>query len=416
MATIYIARKDIFEIGEHSYFVFDPDGNPDSGDERIIRGGTSRTEGRFSGQYLIEVDRPIAQSRDSLSDGKSSPSQPDADPYNNRYYTTVISGDLQDIQTVWDDMAEKARSLGEEVDDPWAGDDNITVPSNTKAYILPENTYYIFSPNCNTLTGTVGAAGGIDVINNLPKIGGDPGSGERVSKSQYIGVDSTFGSTGNDTVALDPDKKAVFDQGGADVYTYDPTANPDFEGTFDILEDANAGTLDKIALQNVDSNDVEFIRMPNGDLYVFLDGQYNPLFKIVDQFDDGVPKINALWVYPPGGGSPVVLPLNNPDIFPLFGPPHDVPAWIPGVSSPYSDGEGEISPIVLDVDGSGTIELAALNGAGSVYWEGTDGDDFREASGWIAGGDGLLCVPGANGIVDGQSELFGNDATYSNGY
>ncbi|HEY8189384.1 MAG TPA: hypothetical protein VIF12_01765, partial [Micavibrio sp.] len=101
---------------------------------------------------------------------------------------------------------------------------------------------------------------------------------------------------------------------------------------------------------------------------------------------------------------------------PLFGPPHDVPAWIPGVSSPYSDGEGEISPIVLDVDGSGTIELAALNGAGSVYWEGTDGDDFREASGWIAGGDGLLCVPGANGIVDGQSELFGNDATYSNGY
>jgi|GEM_PF-5157336 hypothetical protein len=36
-SKIYIARTELItQFGEHSYFVFDPDGNPDSGDEKII--------------------------------------------------------------------------------------------------------------------------------------------------------------------------------------------------------------------------------------------------------------------------------------------------------------------------------------------------------------------------------------------
>ena len=75
MAVIYIARKDLgkevdgggnFDFpGEHSYLVYDLDGNPNTGDERIIRGGTSRTDGLFSGPYVIEADRPITESRDA---------------------------------------------------------------------------------------------------------------------------------------------------------------------------------------------------------------------------------------------------------------------------------------------------------------------------------------------------------------
>lgn len=39
-------------------------GNPNSGDERVIRGGTTRVDGQLSGPYLIEADRPIAESRE----------------------------------------------------------------------------------------------------------------------------------------------------------------------------------------------------------------------------------------------------------------------------------------------------------------------------------------------------------------
>jgi hypothetical protein len=64
-------------------------------------------------------------------------------------------------------------------------------------------------------------------------------------------------------------------------------------------------------------------------------------------------------------------------------------------------------PLVLDLDGDG-VELAALNGPGSVYWD-IDRDGMAEASAWIAGGDGLLCLDkNSNGVIDDHGELFGN--------
>lgn len=120
---------------------------------------------------------------------------------------------------------------------------------------------------------------------------------------------------------------------------------------------------------------------------------------IEDRFGVGNPAIPATW--PTGLGD-----MPNGSI--------GLPGWIPGVSGPFVQGE-VISPLVLDIDMSGTIELAALNGTGSVYWD-IDLDGFSEASGWITGGDGLLTVDvNADGIIT-HNELFGNNGTYANGY
>lgn len=92
--------------------------------------------------------------------------------------------------------------------------------------------------------------------------------------------------------------------------------------------------------------------------------------------------------------------------------PNSLAGWVPGVMAPYGTGEAQISPIVLDVDASGTIELVALNAAGSVLWD-IDQDGFREVSGWITGGDGLLCIDlNSDGIINDHGELFGG----ANGY
>ena len=96
---------------------------------------------------------------------------------------------------------------------------------------------------------------------------------------------------------------------------------------------------------------------------------------------------------------------------------------VPDLTTPYYQAENSSipqgqngSPIVLDTDASGTIELVALNATGSVYWD-IDSDNFAEATGWITGGDGLLCIDlNSDGIITGQNELFGNTATYANGY
>ena len=42
MAKIFLASKDVDPVGQHSYWVFDEDGNANTtGDQRIIRGGTT---------------------------------------------------------------------------------------------------------------------------------------------------------------------------------------------------------------------------------------------------------------------------------------------------------------------------------------------------------------------------------------
>ncbi|GER05206.1 hypothetical protein JCM17846_28880 [Iodidimonas nitroreducens] len=93
----------------------------------------------------------------------------------------------------------------------------------------------------------------------------------------------------------------------------------------------------------------------------------------------------------------------------------ELPPWLQDLLGVFDDLIAAASPLVLDIDGDG-IELAALNGTGSVYWD-IDLDDLGEASGWIAGGDGLLAIDlNADGKINDHSELFGDQTGSSNGF
>lgn len=98
-----------------------------------------------------------------------------------------------------------------------------------------------------------------------------------------------------------------------------------------------------------------------------------------------------------------------------FGIP--LPPWFPGIGNPFDDAEDapppRTSPIVLDLGATG-IDLAAVNTAGSVYWD-IDNDNFAEASDWVGPEDGLLCIDlNDDGTINNHSELFGTATT--NGY
>ncbi len=97
-----------------------------------------------------------------------------------------------------------------------------------------------------------------------------------------------------------------------------------------------------------------------------------------------------------------------------------LPAWIQNALNKFNNGQSAwlppVSPLVLDLDGDG-IELTAVTGSNSVYFDMNNDGNFKEATGWVTGGDGLLAMDrDNNGTIDNQSELFGNSATAANGF
>jgi Ca2+-binding RTX toxin-like protein len=92
-----------------------------------------------------------------------------------------------------------------------------------------------------------------------------------------------------------------------------------------------------------------------------------------------------------------------------------LPDWVQDALDDFGSSERIGTPLVLDLDGDG-IELAALNGTGSVYWD-IDLDGFAEATGWTTGGDGLLAIDtNEDGVINDHSELFGDQNGSSNGF
>lgn len=409
MSKIYIARKDVFGLGEHSYWVYDPDGDPTTGDERVIRGGTVFQSDPFADpRYLIEVDRPLADSRDSLNG---------ADPYDDRWYTTIFDSDdagtsVQDVSDKWDDMIVRAKEVAgnptQTAQDP--------VYTSYDAYFLTEDNYNFFNSNCNCLTNTVGQAAGVDFGEFYPVEGGASSSGQTVSfpEYQFWGTDTLFGTPDDETFTYDPENAKIADQGGSDTYVIDSsTFSPDDPPLW-IFEDTDPATTNILVLEGFDLEDIIVARY-GPDIHVFLPGDtLVPSVVIKDQypvFGTGTPKIDGIQVNPSDGPSQY-LPLGDISDVP---PNHtfDKPDWVEGVLGGIV--EGESTPLVLDIDGDG-IELAALNGTGSVYWD-IDLDGFAEASGWIAGGDGLLAIDlNADGIINDHSELFGDQTGSPNGF
>ncbi len=68
-----------------------------------------------------------------------------------------------------------------------------------------------------------------------------------------------------------------------------------------------------------------------------------------------------------------------------------------------------VDPLVLDLDGDG-LELTGLSSVSPRF--DLDGDNFAEATGWVASDDGLLVRDlDGNGTIDDVSELFGSPTT-----
>lgn len=100
-----------------------------------------------------------------------------------------------------------------------------------------------------------------------------------------------------------------------------------------------------------------------------------------------------------GNTLPVLPPRDEP-----IPTAEDVRDWY-GVSE-----DDDSSPLVLDIDDSGTIDLISLANS-STYWD-LDQDGFRELSGWVDSSDGLLAIDlNSDGVINDNGELFGTSDT-----
>ncbi|MWD26882.1 type I secretion C-terminal target domain-containing protein [Aquicoccus sp. SCR17] len=80
------------------------------------------------------------------------------------------------------------------------------------------------------------------------------------------------------------------------------------------------------------------------------------------------------------------------------------------VEDALDDAESSSSPLILDLDDSGTIDLSSL-ASSDIFWD-IDEDGFRERAGWVDANDGLLAIDAnADGVINHNGELFGNTNT-----
>ncbi len=224
--------------------------------------------------------------------------------------------------------------------------------------------------------------GHYDVLYNVDRIIGTNNDDIFLASGvQYSGKD------GDDIYGVNVDPSEIDEdtgQGFDTIYAYnyfpENTTGVDNGSTVNITKGSSQITFTKV-------NSLEGITPHQGQWYAIED--------YIDNEGDGIP--------------PEPPPTGNPDDRPISDNAGD------GLGD-FHDGENYVqilrdgSPLVLDIDGNG-IELAALGSAESVYWD-IDEDGFREASGWITGGDALLAHDlNQDGKIGDHSELFGNLTT-----
>lgn len=84
-----------------------------------------------------------------------------------------------------------------------------------------------------------------------------------------------------------------------------------------------------------------------------------------------------------------------------------------GMNDSFSTAHEQSSPLVIDLDGDGTVETNKENS--SVYFD-HDNNGFAESTGWVGKDDGLLVRDiNGNGQIDNGTELFGNNSVLSSG-
>lgn len=96
----------------------------------------------------------------------------------------------------------------------------------------------------------------------------------------------------------------------------------------------------------------------------------------------------------------------------------DLPSWFQIAKAPLDAVAGadvwvKYSPLVLDIDGSGTLDLVSIDNttASFDFW----GDDLAEKTGWVAPTDGILVHDlDGDGLIESMQEMFGSQ--YPLGY
>ena len=84
-----------------------------------------------------------------------------------------------------------------------------------------------------------------------------------------------------------------------------------------------------------------------------------------------------------------------------------------GVRGAFSTAKKQASPLVIDLDGDGTVETNKENS--TVHFD-HDNNGFAESTGWVGKDDGLLVRDiNGNGQIDNGTELFGNNSVLSSG-
>ncbi|OSZ71346.1 hypothetical protein CAP37_19110 [Hydrogenophaga sp. IBVHS1] len=84
--------------------------------------------------------------------------------------------------------------------------------------------------------------------------------------------------------------------------------------------------------------------------------------------------------------------------------------------SAFSLAEGQASPIILDLDGDGTVETTPRDAAGTGLYFDLDNSGYAERSGWVGADDGLLVRDlNGNSRIDSGAELFGNHTVLADG-
>jgi Ca2+-binding RTX toxin-like protein len=419
MTKIWMASKPVsasFGTYEHVYLVYDPDGDPTSGDEQVFRGGPS-PDVSLSPKITIENWRGIQGSEDTVYDPDTGAVV--ADPFADRNYTELNLNGMtpEQFKQALSDWANNAGTPDSD------GNIKTDVPYTVPVAINGDgDPQWIPSLNSNTTVKSALAQAGIDLNSNLPR---ESGVGSRMPAGKFAGAESYYtagDSTVNVTNSVD---RIIYSTGGNNTYEVD--VNSFNRGRVYIREDGDSGTLDKIVLKGVAPEDVRYVRTPGGDLQIYFpwDPDGAPSVVVPNQWKDGVPAINGMWVYPPNGDAPTFIALNIPENVPL-NIADMPPTWLlPVVGMQDSrgtvitgGGSGWYCPLILDLDGDGahSVNLGWVENRSRVYFD-MDNDGYAERTAWVAAGDGLLAIDkNGNGKIDGQGELFGNGSGFADGF
>lgn len=380
--------------GEHLYVVYDPDGDPTTGDEQVWRGGPESldpTSPNGQGNLVIENWVPIANSED---DHHAS----GLDPFSDRNFTELDTGSKTPEQAKAD-MEAFANAFG------------TTDPSTGKVDTGFE--YGLLGPNSNGTVASGLATAGIDVterdqngdFKNLP----NNGLGH-FTPNRFPGVQGIIDSPGDDDITVGSEDDAViYDGAGNDTITVEKGAR------VAITNDNDPNSSNTIIAKGYNSQDVT-IAESGDDTYIILhDPDGNVTIIYLDNHNGENGSGTKILIFEPdengvgGGGFPIDLD-NPPDwaMGSLFLTLFDagLNSFANAVLNAFGFSNSTASPLVLDLDGNG-IDLEALV-TSNVFWD-IDEDGFVEHTGWTAGNDGFLAHDRNNdGVIDSHAELFGS--------